>query len=80
MKHLDECELVSDCNILKGMVKDRDKFYNLYHELSREFRDYEMTAQKRVDRLLEEHKLLMTLCIRYEEENNKLKTKLKSFE
>ena len=59
MKYLDECELVSDCNILKGITKDRDKFYDLYHKLSSEFRGYEMTAQKRVERLLEENKFLL---------------------
>ena len=80
MEHLDECEMVLDCNILKGITKDRDRFYDLYHNLSSEFRDFKMVAQKRVERLLEEHKLLMTLCLRYEEENSRLKKKLESFE
>lgn len=72
-----ECILKID---LKNMEKDRDRFYNLYHDLSKEQRDYKLKAQSRVERLMEENKFLMTLCIRYENDNAELKRKLDSFQ
>ena len=60
----------------KEMEKDRDRFYNMYHKLSKEYRDYTLDANKRVNRLLEEHEFLMTLCLRYEKENEELKKKI----
>lgn len=74
------CYEHSDCKILQGITKDRNKFFDLYHNLSKEYREFKFDARKRVDRLLEENKFLMTLCLRYEEENNKLKIKVDSFE
>ena len=62
-------------NDFTEMEKDRDRFYNMYHELSKEYRNYQSDANKRVNRLLEENTFLMTLCLRYEEENEKLKKK-----
>lgn len=65
---------------LKNMEKDRDRFYNLYHDLSKEQRDYKVKTQSILERLMEENKFLMTLCIRYENDNAELKRKLDSFQ
>lgn len=65
-----DCAYKTDLEI---MVNDRDRFYDLYHDLFRETRDYKMKAESRVNRLLEEHKFLMTLCLRYENDNTELK-------
>lgn len=62
------------------MEKDRDRFYNLYHDLSKEQRDYKVKTQSILERLMEENKFLMTLCIRYENDNAELKRKLDSFQ
>lgn len=72
-----ECMLKID---LENMEKDRDRFYNLYHDLSKEQRDYKLKVQSRVERLIEENKFLMTLSIRYENDNAELKRKLDSFQ
>lgn len=63
-------------NDFTEMEKDRDRFYNMYHELLKEYRNYQSDANKRVNRLLEENKFLMTLCLRYEKENEELKKKI----
>ena len=70
------CENPVQCRHLEGMTKDRDKFYKCYHLLSKEKRDNEMLFRKRNERLMKENEYLMTLCLRYEEENEKLKRRL----
>lgn len=36
MKYLDKCNNYLECNILKSITKDRDKFYDLYQNLLKE--------------------------------------------
>ncbi|MCI9976521.1 hypothetical protein JY742_10350 [Clostridioides difficile] len=68
----ENCDMVVSKAFFDEMKNDRDRFYNLYHSLSKEYRYYEMNERKRIDRLLKEHEFLMTLCLRYEKENQDL--------
>lgn len=79
LKSMEESDCVYQMD-LKMLEKDRDRFYDMYHDLFKETRDYKMKAQSRVDRLLEEHKFLMTLCLRYESDNAELKRKIDSLQ
>lgn len=68
----ENCDMVVPKVFFDGMKDDRDRFYNLYHSLSKEYRDYRINVGKRIDRLLKEHEFLMTSCLRYEKENQDL--------
>ncbi|MDO0213538.1 hypothetical protein KLN56_10835 [Clostridioides difficile] len=68
----ENCDIVVPKVFFDEMENDRDRFYNLYHSSSKEYRDYKMNASKRIDRLLKEHEFLMTSCLRYEKENQDL--------